>query len=76
MIKIYFRDLSVVDSTIKSFNHFISKRIQQIVDETDDIIPTIIPHEVKAFKIKLGKIEISKPQIIKADGSRTDVYPV
>lgn len=76
LIKNYFNKHSLVESNINSFNNFMDKGIQQIVDETQEIIPTIIPSEVKDFKIKFGKAEISKPQLTEADGSKRDVYPI
>src|SRR3990167_2472529 len=76
LIKNYFENHSLVESNIESYNRFIEKGIQEIVNEVQDIIPTIIPAEVKDFKIKFGKITIEKPQIVEADGSRRDVYPM
>ncbi|MBU1204007.1 MAG: DNA-directed RNA polymerase subunit B'' [Nanoarchaeota archaeon] len=76
ILKKYFEDYSLVESNINSFNRFMDKGIQQIVNETQDIIPTIIPQEVSDFKIKLGKVEISKPRLVEADGSKRDVYPM
>ena len=52
------------------------EEMQKIVDETNEIIPTIIPSEVKDFKIKLGKIKVEKPSMVEADGSKRDVYPI
>src|SRR3989338_11545962 len=75
LIKNYFEKHSFVESNINSFNNFMEKGIQKVMDETQDILPTIIPSEVSEFKIKLGKIEIEKPQIIESDGSKRDVYP-
>ena len=75
LIKDYFDKHSLVESNIESYNNFIEKGVQEIVNETQEIIPTIIPAEVKDFKIKLGKITIEKPQIIEADGSKRDIYP-
>ena len=72
----YFREHSFVESNIKSFNNFMEKGMQRIVNETSEIIPTIIPQEVENFKIKLGKIYCEKPQITEADGSKRDVYPM
>ncbi|MFH1210095.1 MAG: DNA-directed RNA polymerase subunit B'' [archaeon] len=72
----YFRKHSLVESNLKSFNNFMDKGIQQIVDEVQDITPPIIPSEVSDFKIKLGKLEIEKPQIVEADGSKRDVFPM
>lgn len=76
LIKNYFEKHSLVESNIESYNHFIEKGIQEIVNEMQEIIPTIIPAEVKDFKIKLGKLVIEKPQIVEADGSKRDVYPM
>ncbi|MEK6835979.1 MAG: DNA-directed RNA polymerase subunit B'' [Nanoarchaeota archaeon] len=76
LIKNYFDKHSLVESNIESYNHFLEKRVQEIVNETQEIIPTIIPAEVKDFKIKLGKIRIEKPQIVEADGSKRDIYPM
>lgn len=76
LIAKYFDEHSFVESNIKSFNNFIEKGMQKIVNETSEIIPTIIPQEVENFKIKLDKIWCEKPVIIEADGSKRDVYPI
>ena len=76
LIKNYFENHSLVESNIESYNRFIEKGIQEIVNEIQDIIPTIIPAEVKDFKIKFGKIRVEKPQIVEADGSKRDIYPM
>ncbi len=72
----YFEEHSFVESNIRSFNNFIEKGMQKIVNETGDIIPTVIPQEVENFKIKMGKVKIDKPQIVEADGSKRDIYPI
>lgn len=76
IIKRYFDDTSLVESNIKSFDNFIAKGMQQIVNEIGDIVPTIIPPEMDDFRIKLGKIRIEKPKLIEADGSTRDFYPI
>ena len=72
----YFDNHSFVESNIKSYNAFVEKGMQKIVNEVGDVIPTIIPQEVENFKIKFGKVHLEKPQIIEADGSKRDVYPM
>ena len=72
----YFAEHSIVESNIKSFNNFMERRMQEIIDEANEIIPTIIPSEVQDFKIKLGKLKVEKPQLVEADGSKRDVYPM
>lgn len=75
LIMDYFNRHSFVEANLKSFDHFISKELQKIIDEIGEIIPSIIPPDVQEFKIRLDKIWVDKPQIIEADGSRRDVYP-
>src|SRR3990167_10455163 len=75
IMQTYFRDYPFIESNIKSFNDFIEKQLQKLVEEIGDIVPTIIPQEVESFVIKLKKIWIDKPSIIEADGSKRDVYP-
>ena len=76
LIKSYFAGDSLVKSDIDSFNHFIEVELQRIIDENKEIEPTIIPHNIEEFKIRLDKIWIKKPEIIEADGSRKDIYPI
>lgn len=76
IIKKYFEVHSFVESDIKSFDNFIERGMQKIVNEVSEIIPTIIPPEVENFKIKLGKVWIEKPQVTEADGSKRNIYPV
>ncbi len=67
LIAAYFREYPLVQANITSFNDFIEKSLQRIVDEIGNVTPTIIPQEVESFVIKLKKIWIEKPTIIEAD---------
>ncbi|MFC1775124.1 DNA-directed RNA polymerase subunit B'' [Nanoarchaeota archaeon] len=75
ILKKYFQDNSFVASDIESFNRFIDKEFQKIIDENKEVEPTIIPPNVESFKIRLDKIWVTKPEITEADGSRRVVYP-
>src|SRR3989344_4874206 len=75
LIQAYFKDYPFVDANIQSFNDFIERRLQLLVDEVGDIVPTIVPQEVESFVIKLKKIWIEKPNVIEADGSKREIYP-
>ena len=75
ILQAFFRENPFVESNIRSFNDFIEKQLQKLVDELGDVVPTIIPQEVESFVIKLKKIWIEKPSIIEADGSKRDIYP-
>jgi len=76
LLKKFFEEHSFVKSDIDSFNKFVDEELQKIVDEEKEIEPTIIPHNVESFKIKLDKIWITKPEITEADGSRREIYPI
>ncbi|MBS3155171.1 DNA-directed RNA polymerase subunit B'' [Candidatus Woesearchaeota archaeon] len=76
LIKEYFKDKSFIQSNIESFNNFMDNELQKIINETEDIIPTIIPEEAESFKIKFSKVNIKKPEVIEADGSRRKLYPM
>ena len=75
LIKNYFDKHSFVEANIESFNNFVAKELQKIIDEIGEIVPSVIPQDVQDFKIRMDKIWIEKPQIIEADGSRRDVFP-
>ena len=76
LIEKYFEDQTFVESNIETFNTFIEKELQLIIEENREIEPTIIPHNVDKFKIQLDKIWIEKPQITEADGSKREIYPI
>ena len=69
VVKKYLKKHSLVESNITSFNNFIEKRMQEIVDE---IAGTINNDD---FEIKLGKIKVGKPKIVEADGSSSSITP-
>ena len=69
LIKKYLEDHSLVESNITSFNNFINHRIQDIVDELTESLPK------DDVEIKLGKIKISRPNVIEADGSSHLITP-
>jgi len=75
LISKYFEENSLVKADIDSFNYFIEHGMKDIVDEVGDIIPTIIPPEFEDFRIKFDKIEIEKPVLTEADGSKRDIFP-
>ena len=58
LIKKYFESHSFVESNINSFNNFVDCEMQNIVNETGEIIPTIIPQDIKEFKIKFDKGDV------------------
>src|SRR3989344_5606587 len=76
LLKAHYRDQSFVSANVQSFNHFVDHELPLLVKELGDIVPTIIPPEMKDFRIKFDKVWITKPSIIEADGSKRNVLPV
>lgn len=75
LIDKFFEQNSFVKSTIDSFNQFLEKHLNEILDENRIVEPTIIPPNVESFKIRLDKIWVTRPEIIEADGAKRDIYP-
>jgi len=65
----FLKNHSLVESNIKSFNDFVENRMQEIVTELSDSLPT------EDFEIKLGKIRVGKPNMVESDGSSKPVTP-
>src|SRR3989344_5434222 len=76
LVQRYFEEKKFVESTIQSFNRFIEKGLQEVIDENKEAEPAIIPHNIEKFKIRFGRITVGKPEIIEADGSKRPIYPV
>ncbi|MBR9675499.1 DNA-directed RNA polymerase subunit B [Candidatus Woesearchaeota archaeon] len=75
IIQKYFEENMLVESDIESFNYFIEEELQKIIEENQDIEPTIIPHNIEEYKIRFDKIIVKKPEITEADGSVRTLYP-
>lgn len=75
LIKKYYEEEGFIDSEIRSFNDFVDKKLQKIIDQNKEVEPTIIPHNVEDFKIRFDKIWVTQPEITEADGSTRPIYP-
>ncbi len=75
LIQKYFQEMTPVASDVDFFNEFVDKELQKIVEENKEIVPTIIPHNIDEFKIKLDKIWVKKPEVTEADGSIRQIFP-
>jgi DNA-directed RNA polymerase beta subunit len=75
LLKKYFEERTLVDSNLDSFNAFVESGLKQIIEDNKIIEPTIIPHNIDSFKIRLDKIWVTKPEIVEADGSRKAITP-
>ncbi len=69
LVKKYIEQHSLVESNIISFNDFINKRMQQIVNEINNSINN------EEVEIRIGKVRIEKPNIVESDGSSSKITP-
>jgi DNA-directed RNA polymerase subunit B len=69
LVKEFLRNHSIVESNITSFNDFVENRMQEIANELNESMPK------EDFEIKLGRVEIGKPNIVEADGSIKLITP-
>jgi DNA-directed RNA polymerase subunit B len=69
IVKNYLKEHSLVESNIISFNNFIEKKLQEIVNEISETVNN------DEFEITLGKIEVGKPKVTEADGSASLITP-
>ncbi len=75
LLDAYFEQKELTGHNLESFNVFVDKSLQKIVDENKYIIPDILPNDVTELKIRLGKIWIEKPSIKEADGTKRMITP-
>jgi DNA-directed RNA polymerase subunit B len=69
LVKKYLEQHSLVESNIRSFNDFVTHRMQSIVNEVNE---TTNKEDVD---VTLGKVRIGKPDVIEADGSVSHITP-
>lgn len=70
LVKRYLEQHSLIESNIQSYNDFVERRLQEIIDTLNEEISR---EEVELW---LGRISIGKPQIVEADGSVREIFPI
>jgi len=76
LVQQYYKENKLIQSDIISFNNFIENVMGEVIKQIGDIVPTVIPPEMEDFRIRLDKIWVDKPQVIEADGSKRDIFPM
>ncbi|MEM2906825.1 MAG: DNA-directed RNA polymerase subunit B'', partial [Candidatus Odinarchaeota archaeon] len=66
----FFEEKGLVRQHLDSYNTFIDKDLQAIIDEQG-----VIETDIENFYVKLGRIEVGEPSITEADGSTKIVDP-
>ncbi len=81
LIDSFYRERSIVNHQIASYNDFLDRRLQNIVDSTiigqeEEIERGYIYPEIEGYKIKFGRISIGKPEVKEADGTVRPLTPM
>ena len=85
LVDSFYKERSIVNHQIASYNDFLERRLQNIVDSTiigqeEEMERGYIYPEIEGYKIKFGKIKVKSPEVKEADGSHvgilyTDYFP-
>ena len=81
LVDAFYGERSIVNHQIASYNDFLEKRLQSIVDSTiigqeEEMERGYIYPEIEGYKIKFGKITVGKPEVKEADGTIRDLSPM
>ena len=84
LVDAFYRERSIVNHQIASYNDFLERRLQHIIDTTtvgeagegEETERGYIYPEIEGFKIKLGKIKVGRPEVKEADGSIRELFPM
>lgn len=83
VISAYFEEKGLVRQQLDSFDSFIQNTMQELVDESPDIVlqpeaqhkPGAAPQVQTRYIINFGQIYLSRPTMTEADGSTTAMLP-
>lgn len=67
------RKEGVARQHLNSYNEFISKGIQSVIDEVAEVD---IETATGPYKIKFGKVSLGRPRVVEIDGSTSYILPV
>lgn len=72
-IENFFKSYGVVHQQIDSFNYFINRGIQEVIDEEADI--SIIPNEGERYVVHFGSVTVLAPSVIEDDRNLKLIFP-
>jgi len=73
ILNAFLRERGFVKHQIDSYNNFITRKVQKIIDEIDAIKPDV--PEVGTLKIKLRDVKFLEPRVVESDGIERPVLP-
>ena len=81
LVDAFYKNRSMVNHQIASYNDFLEHRLQNIVDnaiigQEEEMERGFIYPEIEGYKIKFGKVSIGKPAVKEADGTIRELTPM
>ena len=81
LVDAFYKNRSIVNHQIASYNDFLEHRLQNIVDnaiigQEEEMERGFIYPEIEGYKIKFGKVSIGKPAVKEADGTIRELTPM
>lgn len=80
LIESFFREHTISEHHIKSFNDFVDHRLQYIIENIrvgdDEAERGVIRTDIEGYEVKLGKIRVGNPIVKEADGSTRLLTPM
>jgi DNA-directed RNA polymerase subunit B len=58
---------------LNSYNEFVEKQLQSIIDEVGEID---IETQTTAYKVKFGRVRLGQPRVVERDGSISNITPL
>lgn len=76
ILNAYFKENSIVESQIRSYNYFIEKDLKSIImNFKRDDIPEYLLEVYDEVNLKIEGVRLGEPEYIEVDGSRTPLTP-
>jgi DNA-directed RNA polymerase subunit B len=81
LVDAFYKERSIVNHQISSYNDFLDRRLQNIVDSTiigqeEEMERGYIYPEIEGYKIKFGKLSVKSPEVKEADGTTRSLTPM
>lgn len=81
LVDAFYKDRSIVNHQIASYDDFLNRRLQTIVDSTvigqqEEMERGYIYPEIEGYKIKFGRIRVGRPLVKEADGTERPLTPM
>jgi len=81
LVNSFYKERSIVNHQIASYNDFLERRLQSIVDSTiigqeEEMERGYMYPEIEGYKIKFGKLSVGNPEVKEADGTIRKLTPM